>query len=138
MSHIRIAMAQINAVVGDIDGNTWKVAAGIRRAREAGADLVLFPEMTIPGYPPEDLLLKPSFLRANLDAVRSLTPLTEGITAIVGFADVGDDVSNAAAIFHDGQWAHTYHKHYLPNYGVFDEDRYFRPGSDIGVLRRGI
>lgn len=137
MSHIRIAMAQINAVVGDIDGNTGKVAAGIRRAREAGADLVLFPEMTIPGYPPEDLLLKPSFLRANLDAVRSLTPLTEGVTAIVGFADVGDDVSNAAAIFHDGQWAHTYHKHYLPNYGVFDEDRYFRPGSDIGVLRRG-
>jgi len=137
MSHIRIAMAQINVVVGDIDGNTRKVAAGLRRAREVGADLVLFPEMTIPGYPPEDLLLKPSFLRANLDAVRSLTPLTKGITAIVGFADVGDDVSNAAAIFHDGQWAHTYHKHYLPNYGVFDEDRYFRPGSDIGVLRRG-
>lgn len=137
MSHIRIAMAQINVVVGDIDGNTRKVAAGLRRACEVGADLVLFPEMTIPGYPPEDLLLKPSFLRANLDAVRSLTPLTRGITAIVGFADVGDDVSNAAAIFHDGQWAHTYHKHYLPNYGVFDEDRYFRPGSDIGVLRRG-
>ena len=137
MSHIRIAMAQINVVVGDIDGNTRKVAAGLRRACEVGADLVLFPEMTIPGYPPEDLLLKPSFLRANLDAVRSLTPLTKGITAIVGFADVGDDVSNAAAIFHDGQWAHTYHKHYLPNYGVFDEDRYFRPGSDIGVLRRG-
>ncbi|MHB1319712.1 MAG: nitrilase-related carbon-nitrogen hydrolase, partial [Anaerolineae bacterium] len=137
MSRVRIAMAQMNALVGDIDGNVRKIEAGIRRAREMGADLALFPEMSIPGYPPEDLLLKPSFLRANLDAARSIAGATVGITAVVGFADVEGDVFNAAAIFHDGQWAHTYRKHYLPNYGVFDEDRYFQVGTDIGVLRRG-
>ncbi len=137
MSRVRIAMAQMNAVVGDIDGNVRKIEVGIRRARDVGADLVLFPEMTIPGYPPEDLLLKPSFLRANVDAAHSIASLTAGITAVVGFADVDGDVFNAAAVFHDGKLAHTYRKHYLPNYGVFDEDRYFQAGTDTGVFRRG-
>ncbi len=137
MGRVRIAMAQINVVVGDIEGNTRKIDAGIRRAREIGADLVLFPEMAVTGYPPEDLLLKPSFLQANLDAIGTLSTATQGITAIVGFADVDDDVFNAAAILHDGRWASTYHKHYLPNYGVFDEDRYFQAGADLGVLRLG-
>ncbi len=137
MSRVRLAMAQINVVVGDVDGNVSKIEAGIRRARDAGADIVLFPEMSVTGYPPEDLLLKPSFLQANLDAVRTIADMTHDITAIVGFADVDDDVHNAAAIFHDGEWVHTYHKHYLPNYAVFDEDRYFQVGNSNCVLRRG-
>jgi NAD+ synthase (glutamine-hydrolysing) len=137
MGRVRIAMAQINVVVGDIEGNVREIEAGIRRAQEAGADLVLVPEMAVTGYPPEDLLLKPSFLQANLDAVGALSGTTRGITAVVGFADVDDDVFNAAAILHDGKWVHTYHKHYLPNYGVFDEDRYFRAGTEPGLLRLG-
>jgi NAD+ synthase (glutamine-hydrolysing) len=137
MGRVRIAMAQINVVVGDIEGNTRKIERDIRRAQEAGADLVLFPEMAVTGYPPEDLLLKPAFLEASLDAVRTLATATAGLTAVVGFADIDDDVFNAAAILHDGAWATTYHKHYLPNYGVFDEDRYFQAGADLGVLRRG-
>jgi NAD+ synthase (glutamine-hydrolysing) len=137
MSSLRIAMAQINTLVGDLEGNVRKLAAGLQRARDLGADLVLFPELAITGYPPEDLLLKPAFLEANMDATRSIAPLTQGLTAIVGFADVEEDVYNAAAVFHDGHWAHTYRKHYLPNYGVFDEDRYFRRGHEIQVLQRG-
>ncbi len=136
MSHWRIAMAQINTLVGDIEGNARKIEAGIRRAQEAGADLVVFPELAVTGYPPEDLLLKPAFLQANMAAVLRLARATQGITAIVGFADVDDDVYNAAAVLHDGVWVHTYHKHYLPNYAVFDEDRYFRRGVDIPVFKR--
>ncbi|MBN1248407.1 MAG: NAD+ synthase, partial [Anaerolineae bacterium] len=137
MSRVRIAMAQYNFVVGDIDGNVERIRNGLRQAREIGADIVLFPELAVPGYPPEDLLLKPAFLQANLDAARSLVPETQGLTAVVGFADVDDDVYNAAAIIHDGQWLHTTHKQYLPNYGVFDEDRYFRAGENVHVLRSG-
>ncbi len=136
MNHWRIALAQINTVVGDIENNTRKIAAGILQAQAAGATLVLFPEMTVTGYPAEDLLLKPAFLQANLQAVRYLAKLTQGITAVVGMADVMEDVYNAAAILHDGQWVHTYHKHYLPNYAVFDEDRYFAAGRAIPVFTR--
>jgi NAD+ synthase (glutamine-hydrolysing) len=137
MSRVRIAMAQLNLTVGDIAGNTVKIEAGVQRAKTVGADVVLFPELAVTGYPPEDLLLKPAFLQANLDAVRSLAAATEGLTAIVGFADFDDDVYNAAAVLHDSAWVHTYRKQYLPNYGVFDEDRYFRSGSDVHVLRCG-
>lgn len=137
MSRVRIAMAQINVMVGDIDGNVHKIEDGLRRARDLGTDLVLFPELAVTGYPPEDLLLRPSFLSANLDAVRTIAGATQGLTVVVGFADVDDDVHNAAAVFHDGRWVDTYHKHYLPNYGVFDEERYFLAGDDIHVLRRG-
>ena len=137
MSRVRIAMAQINQTVGGIGGNVSKIEAGMDRAREVGADLVLFPELTVTGYPPEDLLLKPAFLQANLAAVRSLVAKSRGLTAIVGFVDVDEDVYNAAAVLHDGAWAHTYRKQYLPNYGVFDEDRYFQSGADVSVLRRG-
>lgn len=137
MSRVRVAMAQINTLVGDIDGNVRKIVAGLDRAREVGADIVLFPEMTVTGYPPEDLLLKPAFLQANLDALRPIAAATRGLTAVVGFADVAEDVYNAAAIFHDGQRVHVYRKHYLPNYGVFDEDRYFRSGDEVPVFRRG-
>lgn len=136
MTRWRIAMAQINTLVGDLEGNARKIEAGIRRARALGADLVLFPELAVTGYPPEDLLLKPAFLEANLAIVARLARATQGITAIVGFADVDDDVYNAAAVLHDGVWIHTYRKQYLPNYAVFDEDRYFRRGEAIPIYRR--
>ncbi|MEJ5308324.1 MAG: NAD+ synthase [Anaerolineae bacterium] len=136
MTRWRIAMAQINTLVGDLEGNARKIETGIQRARELGADLVLFPELSVTGYPPEDLLLKPAFLEANLAIVARLARATQGITAIVGFADMDDDVYNAAAILHDGAWIHTYRKHYLPNYAVFDEDRYFRRGETIPIYRR--
>ncbi len=133
----RIAMAQYNFVVGDISGNFKRIKEGIERAQEAEADLVLFPEMALTGYPAEDLLLKPAFLQANTSAMADLACFTKGLTAIVGFADVDDDVYNAAAILHHGEWVHTYRKQYLPNYGVFDEDRYFRPGRETPVFRLG-
>ncbi len=136
MTRIRIAMAQINTFVGDIQGNVETIRAYLARARKVGVDLVLFPELAVTGYPPEDLLLKPSFLRANVDAVRALVPESTGLTAVIGFADVNEDVYNAAAILHDGTWAHTYHKHYLPNYAVFDEERYFDAGTSVPVFRR--
>ena len=125
----RIALAQINSTVGDLAGNEAKIAEGIARAREAGADLVAFPELAVTGYPPEDLLLKPSFVAANLEAIERIAGLTQGITAVVGFVDKGTDLHNAAAVLHDGELAAVYHKIYLPNYGVFDEDRYFSSGD---------
>jgi NAD+ synthase (glutamine-hydrolysing) len=130
MTGLRIALAQINTTVGDLDGNTRRILAYLDRAREAGAELVLFPELAIPGYPPEDLLLKPSFVAANREALDTIAPATRGLTAVVGFADVEGDVYNAAAILHDGQWAGVYRKHYLPTYAVFDEDRTFRAGQE--------
>jgi len=129
MTHLRIALAQINVTVGDVTGNTGKIIAAIEQARAVGADLVVFPELAVPGYPPEDLLLKPSFIAANRAALDQIAAATGGLTAIVGFADAGDDIYNAAAILHAGQLAGIYRKHYLPNYGVFDEDRYFRAGE---------
>ena len=139
----RIALAQINSTVGDLAGNEAKIAVGIARAREAGADLVAFPELAVTGYPPEDLLLKPSFVAANLEAIERIAGLTEGITAVVGFVDKGTDLHNAAAVLHDGELAAVYHKTYLPNYGVFDEDRYFGAGDlplilDLGGVTVGI
>ncbi|HNT76779.1 MAG TPA: NAD+ synthase [Anaerolineae bacterium] len=137
MMQWRVALAQINTIVGDLEGNRLKIAAAIHRAQTVQADLVVFPELTITGYPPEDLLLKPTFLQANLTMVRELAGLTQGLTAVIGFADVVDDeVYNAAALLHDGAWVHTYHKHYLPNYAVFDEDRYFRRGTTFPVFQR--
>jgi NAD+ synthase (glutamine-hydrolysing) len=136
MTRIRIAMAQINTLVGDIQGNVEKIRTYLDRARDVGADLVLFPELAVPGYPPEDLLLKPAFLSANKDAVRALVPESAGMTVVVGFADVAEDVYNAAAMLHDGAWVHTYHKQYLPNYAVFDEERYFDAGTSVPVFRR--
>ena len=136
MAHWRIALAQINTLVGDLEGNVRKIETGIRLAHEQGVDLVLFPELAVTGYPPEDLLLKPAFLETNVAMVARLARATQGITAIVGFADVDDDVYNAAAVLHDGVWIHTYRKQYLPNYAVFDEDRYFRRGEAIPIYRR--
>ena len=137
MSRLRLALAQINTVVGDIEGNVQTVENSLSQARQLAADVVVFPELTITGYPPEDLLLRPAFLNANLVAVKHITTLTSGMTVIVGFADVDEDVYNAAAILHDTSWVHTYRKQYLPNYAVFDEDRYFAPGYEVPVFKRG-
>ncbi len=134
---VRLALAQINPTVGDLPENAKKVIETIERAREKGADLVAFPELTLTGYPPEDLLLRPEFLDQNQAAMEEVARRTEGITAIVGFAQRAGDVYNAAAIAHDGEIVGVYRKHHLPNYAVFDEMRYFRPGEESFVLKRG-
>ena len=129
MSLLRIALAQYNLTVGDIGKNAVRVIEGLDRARDAGADVVLFPELTLAGYPPEDLLFKPGFAVATRAALDSLLPHTTGLTAIVGFVDRRDDLYNAAAVLHDGRLAGIYHKSLLPNYSVFDEERYFARGE---------
>ncbi len=133
MRTLRVALAQINTTVGDIDGNTAAIAAQIARARDAGADVVCFPELALTGYPPEDLLLRRQFVEDNLRALRDLLPHTQGISAVVGFVDLANDIYNAAAILADGKHVDTYHKQFLPNYGVFDEDRYFQRGRRAPV-----
>jgi len=130
MGTMRIALAQINTTVGDLDGNARKIISYIERAKDVQADLVLFPELAVTGYPPEDLLLKPSFLSASQASVERIAASCTSLTAVVGYVDVDEDVHNAAAVICDGRIAGTYQKQYLPNYGVFDEDRYFRAGGD--------
>ena len=134
MRNLRLAMAQINTTVGDLEGNTAKVLEYIQRARAQQADLVVFPEMAIPGYPPEDLLFKPSFIRSNIEKMHEVVANSQGITVVVGFVDSQGDIYNAAAVAHDGQLVGVYHKMYLPNYGIFDEDRYFKAGSECPVF----
>jgi len=130
MNTLRVALAQINTTIGDLDGNVAKVADYAVRARTAGADVVCFPELTITGYPPEDLLLRRRFIDDNLAALESAAAACAGITAVIGFVDrEGDHIFNAAAIVEDGRVAHVYRKQRLPNYGVFDEIRYFTPGD---------
>lgn len=132
---IRLALAQINVTVGDLAGNREKILDHVHRARDLGAHVVVFPELAIPGYPPEDLLFKPRFIQSNLDVLNELVRATQGIAAIFGFVDRHDDIYNAAAIACDGRLIDVYHKTYLPNYGVFDEDRYFQSGKTAGVYR---
>jgi NAD+ synthase (glutamine-hydrolysing) len=136
MKPLRVALAQINTTVGDIRGNAAKVLDYAERARDAGARLVLFPELAITGYPPEDLLLRPSFVAENVAAWRELARAIRGITAVVGFADVDERgrVYNAAGVAAGGRAAGVYRKNRLPNYGVFDEERYFRKGSEPLVV----
>jgi NAD+ synthase (glutamine-hydrolysing) len=123
---LRVALAQIDSTVGDIEGNAAKIRDGIARAREAGAQLVVFPELSLTGYPPEDLLLKTHFLEATEAALGELAREVEGIVALVGYPERADDVYNAAAVLADGGVAAVYRKVYLPNYSVFDEQRYFQ------------
>ncbi len=130
MRTFRLALAQVNATVGDFETNTEKILERLEQARAAQADLVAFPELVVPGYPPEDLLLKPSFVRANERAVDKLAAEVGGLVAVIGFAHLSGDLYNAAAVCADGEVKGIYHKHYLPTYGVFDEDRYFRRGSE--------
>jgi NAD+ synthase (glutamine-hydrolysing) len=125
----RLALAQINSTVGDLPGNTDKMLHYLEQAREAQADLVAFPELAITGYPPEDLLFKPAFLRDNVAAMEKVVAASRGLAVVVGYVQMEPDVSNAAAVGYDGQLVDTYRKMYLPNYGVFDEDRYFRRGA---------
>ena len=129
MTTLRIALAQINVTVGDLEGNAAKIKAYLDKAKAVQAHLVLFPELALAGYPPEDLLLKPGFVAANRAALDSLLPHTAGLTAIVGFVDKVGDLFNAAAVLHNGQLIGVYHKVLLPNYAVFDEDRYFGVGD---------
>jgi NAD+ synthase (glutamine-hydrolysing) len=134
---LRVALAQINVTVGDLEGNAEKMLASMRQAHEAGAHIVCFPELALAGYPPEDLLLKAGFVADNLrkldemiDASRDLP----GLTAVIGFVDRDHDIYNAAAIISEGRLCGTYHKHYLPNYGVFDENRYFQAGHKAPIF----
>ncbi len=129
MQKIRIAMAQINPTVGSLRKNAEKILRFTERAVKMGCDVVVFPELSLTGYPPEDLLLKPGFIEDNLDELKRLSRRITGITAIVGFVDRDEDIYNACAIIHDGTVQGVYHKMFLPNYGVFDEERYFQAGS---------
>jgi NAD+ synthase (glutamine-hydrolysing) len=137
MRALRIALAQINPTVGDLEGNTGKIIRYLKRARQRGADIVAFPELAVTGYPPEDLLLKPSFLTDNVKALQKIRRETEGITAVVGFVDVADDIYNAAAILSNKRTVDVYRKVFLPNYGPFDEVRYFQAGTRVPVYRMG-
>jgi NAD+ synthase (glutamine-hydrolysing) len=134
---MRLALAQMNSVVGDIDGNRARIAGRLEEARIAGADLVLFPELVVTGYPPEDLLLRPAFIRAARRSVEALAAETRGIAALVGAPHLDADLHNACYVLADGEIRAVYRKRFLPNYGVFDEDRYFAPAHDLLLLRFG-
>jgi NAD+ synthase (glutamine-hydrolysing) len=134
---MRLALAQMNTVVGDLDGNRERIVARLEEAREAGADLVLFPELATTGYPPEDLLLRPGFLRAAAKTLDAVAAGTKGIAALVGAPHLDRDLFNACAVCADGEVKAMYRKQFLPNYGVFDEDRYFQPGRELVLLRCG-
>jgi NAD+ synthase (glutamine-hydrolysing) len=137
---VRVALGQINPTVGDIDANAAKVAEWIARARAEGADLAIFPELCIPGYPAEDLYLKRHFVEANMRVVEELAKGVNGLTALVGFAEPVADRSdsrhahNSLAVLSEGSLQATYRKIRLPNYAVFDEQRYFVPGADPATL----
>src|SRR5262245_32470482 len=134
---MRLALAQMNTVVGDLDGNAERISQRLHDARVAGADLVLFPELAVTGYPPEDLLLRPAFVRAARSAVELIATRTRGITALVGAPYLDADLYNACYVLADGEIRGVYRKRFLPNYGVFDEDRYFAPARDLVLLRFG-
>ncbi len=134
---LRVALAQVNTTVGDLMGNTQKIIAAMQQAYAAGAHIVCFPELALPGYPPEDLLLKPGFVAANLRKLDEIIQASKDfpeLTAIIGFVDRDHDIYNAAAVVHQGKLAGVYHKHHLPNYGVFDEYRYFQAGNKAPIF----
>ena len=137
MRPFRLAMAQINPTVGDLDGNTRKIVEYIDQARALQADLVAFPELAVTGYPPEDLLFKSQFVRANIARMKEIAAESRGIAVVVGFVDADPELRNAAAVAYDGQVVDVYHKMYLPNYGVFDEERYFKAGAVCPVYQIG-
>jgi NAD+ synthase (glutamine-hydrolysing) len=130
MRILRIGLCQINTTVGDIEGNIRKIHTYMVRGKKMGADLLVFPEMAVTGYPPEDLLFMPKFIEANLKAIKEIARATSSITAIVGFVNKDGDIFNSAALLHHGRLIDVYSKVYLPNYGVFDELRYFHPGKE--------
>jgi NAD+ synthase (glutamine-hydrolysing) len=130
---LRIGLAQINTTVGDFAGNRRKILGAVKKARSLGVDLLTLPEMATCGYPPEDLLFKPQFIAENLRSLDRVVAASSGMSIVVGFVDAKEDIYNAAALIHDGKLAGIYHKIYLPNYGVFDENRYFRAGDECPV-----
>jgi NAD+ synthase (glutamine-hydrolysing) len=134
---VRLALAQIDTVVGDLDGNRDRILSRLEEARAGGADLVLFPELAVTGYPPEDLLLRPGFLKAAAGTLDEIASATTGIAALVGTPHLDRDLFNACAVCVDGEVKAIYRKQFLPNYGVFDEDRYFQPGRGLVLLRCG-
>ncbi len=144
MSRLRVALCQLNVVVGDLSGNAQRVIDALGAASDAGADLAVFPELVLTGYPPEDLLLKPGFIADNLEALGKVAAASERCAAVVGFVDERTDLYDAAAVCAFGQVQGVYHKQTLPNYGVFDEKRYFAAGTGatqlflIGGVRVGI
>ena len=133
----RIALGQINTTVGDLTGNTAKMAEWAARASQSGADLICFPELAVTGYPPEDLVLRPKFVQDNLDALEELARETaSGCAVLTGFVDRTEaGVHNAAGLLARGEVVARYHKIKLPNYGVFDEQRYFVPGAEGCPIR---
>lgn len=135
MRVLRIALAQINPTVGDFRGNVSKIIDYIKKAESAGADVVALPELAVTGYPPEDLLLKTQFIDDNLKALKTVQKNVGDITAIVGFVDRKDDIYNAAAVMYNRKLIDVYHKMYLPNYGVFDEFRYFQVGTRTPIYK---
>lgn len=133
MPPVRLAIAQINPTVGDLIGNTKKIVNAIHQAKERNAHIIAIPELAVTGYPPEDLVYKPHFINANITCAHEIASETQNITAIYGFINADQNIFNAAAIARDGKIVDTYHKQRLPNYGVFDEERYFTPGTKSNI-----
>src|SRR3954452_19820216 len=131
---LRVSLAQINVTVGDISGNAQKVREYVERARDEGSQLVIFPELALTGYPPGDLLLKTHFVDAAGAALEDIAREAEDIVALVGFPERRDDVYNACGVLADGRVQAIYRKMLLPNYGVFDENRYFQAGTEPALI----
>jgi NAD+ synthase (glutamine-hydrolysing) len=134
MKSLRLALCQINTTIGDLEGNTRKIIKNIKRAEKIKADIAVFPELSISGYPPEDLLLKPHFITDNLKYLNVVTKATKSVIVVVGFVNKEDALYNSSAVIQDGKIKGIYNKINLPNYGVFDEKRYFKPGIDYSVF----
>jgi NAD+ synthase (glutamine-hydrolysing) len=134
LHNIRVGIAQVNSTVGDLSGNTNKIMQSIDQAKSLGVDLLTFPELAITGYPPEDLLLKPQFIKQNRESLNKIIECSSDIALVVGFVDSDGDIYNAAALIYNQKLVGVYHKFYLPNYGVFDENRYFQAGRECPVF----
>ena len=134
---MRLALAQINPVVGDLEGNRDLILGRLDEAKAKGADLVVFPELAVTGYPPEDLLLRPGFVRAAESRVEEIARAARGTTVLVGAPHFERDLFNACYVLSGGEVKAIYRKRFLPNYGVFDEDRYFAPSRELVLLEHG-
>ena len=137
---VRVALAQDNLPVGDLSGNVQRARRRLTQAQEHAADLIVFPELSVTGYPPEDLLLKKDFLSNAADAVAELASAASNISALIGYPMISEETQslhNAAAVLINGQVTAHYRKHHLPNYAVFDEQRYFTAGNQAVVINMG-